>query len=153
MSKAKLFGKLWSSFYIIDGCFNKNNIVESAKSLNVQGNFLFFFSAFPSCEVMKSLHDLACGENELCSSHAFPVLSATSSILICVVLWTQAKRVIPSSITVSVTRVLMAGPVRIGWMDITVIVHLVSNSRKLFWAIVANPCKLKSKLCASFLKK
>lgn len=56
--------------------------------------------------------------------------SVTSSILICVVLWTQAKRVIPSSITVSVTRVLMAGPVRIGWMDITVIAHLVSNDRK-----------------------
>ena len=61
----------------------------------------------------------------------FSVLSATPSILICVVLWTQAKRVIPSSITVSVTLVLMAGPVRIEWMDITVIVHLVSNKRKL----------------------
>lgn len=36
---------------------------------------------------------------------------------------------IPSSITVSVTLVLMAGPVRIGWMDITVIVHLVSNHK------------------------
>lgn len=38
---------------------------------------------------------------------------------------------IPSSITVNVTLVLTAAPVRIGWMDITVIVHLVSKIRKL----------------------
>lgn len=95
--------------------------------------------------MIKGLHDLACGERELCSLLGFPVLSATPSILICVVLWTQAKRVIPSSITVSVTLVLMAGPVRIGWMDITVIVHLVSNCRKLF-RLLASAGKLKSKM-------
>lgn len=55
---------------------------------------------------------------------------------------------IPSSITVSVTLVLMAGPVRIGWMDITVIVHLVSNSRKLF-RVLESPGKLKSKMTIS----
>lgn len=95
--------------------------------------FIFFAVTFLSCEVMKGLHDVACGESELCSPLSFPVSSATSSILICVVLWTQAERVIPSSITVSVTRVLMVGPVRIGWMDITVIVRLVSNGRKTLW--------------------
>lgn len=52
---------------------------------------------------------------------------------------------IPSSITVSVTLVLMAGPVRIGWMDITVIVHLVSNSRKLF-SVLVSPGELKSNM-------
>lgn len=34
---------------------------------------------------------------------------------------------IPSSITVNVTHVLMAAPVKTGWMDITVIVRLVSK--------------------------
>lgn len=58
---------------------------------------------------------------------------------------------IPSSITVSVTLVLMAGPVRIGWMDITVIVHLVSNSRKLFGQVLANSGKWRNH--ESFLNK
>ena len=48
----------------------------------------------------------------------------------------------PSSITVSVTHVLMVGPVRIGWMDITVTVRLVSNGRKLSQGI-SELCKIQ----------
>lgn len=49
---------------------------------------------------------------------------------------------IPSSITVNVTLVLTVGPVRTAWMDITVIVHLVSNGRKLL-RVISELCQIE----------